>query len=384
MRVLLAHPGAELYGSDRVLLETAIALTEAGAEIVVALPSRGRLTDELRAHGCSVSEVPTLVVRRSLLTPRSLITLPVRMALATTTALRILRQERPDVVFVNTVTLPVWLLAARLARVPTVVHVHEAERDARAIVRRLLYAPARMASTVVANSEFTRSVIALTDRTTAARAVVIHNGVAGPQTMTEPREDATSGARLIYVGRLSPRKGSDLVIRATAELRQRGINVRTDMVGDVFEGYEWYRDELTTLTHDLELADVVTFTGFQTDVWGALADADIAIVPSRLEESFGNTAVEALLAGRAVIVSDRPGLTEAVSGSSAQVVPSDDAAAIAASVERLLRDWATARTHAIADARRASEVYAPARYRARIADVVVRAAHRGMAEPPRL
>ena len=37
---------------------------------------------------------------------------------------------RPDVMYVKTVTIPLWIIAARLARKPVVVHVHEAETDA--------------------------------------------------------------------------------------------------------------------------------------------------------------------------------------------------------------------------------------------------------------
>ncbi len=53
--VLLVHPGAELFGSDRMLLESAIGLIEAGARVVVALPSSGLLVPELRAAGAESS-----------------------------------------------------------------------------------------------------------------------------------------------------------------------------------------------------------------------------------------------------------------------------------------------------------------------------------------
>ena len=62
---------------------------------------------------------------------------------------------------------------------------------------------------------------------------------------------------------------------------------------------------------------------------GSSAEADIAIVPSVLDESFGNTAVEALLAARPLIVSDIPGLLEATDPATSRVVvPRDDAAAM--------------------------------------------------------
>ena len=41
--VLLAHPSAELYGSDRVFLESVSALVLAGKSVVVSLPVTGPL-----------------------------------------------------------------------------------------------------------------------------------------------------------------------------------------------------------------------------------------------------------------------------------------------------------------------------------------------------
>lgn len=41
-RVLVAHPSAELYGSDRVLLESVLALRSAGWQVHVALSDEAR------------------------------------------------------------------------------------------------------------------------------------------------------------------------------------------------------------------------------------------------------------------------------------------------------------------------------------------------------
>jgi len=374
MRLLLVHPGAELYGSDRVLLETAAALIDSGVDAFVALPSPGPLADALRRVGCRVAVLPTFVLRKSLLTPAGIVSLPLRAVVALARSWRVLRRLRPDALYVSTITLPMWLAAGRLSRTPTVAHVHEAERDVGRLVRRGLYFPLRLAGTVVANSEFTREVIGSTDASTARRAKVVHNGVAGPQTVIEPRQDAADGPRLVYIGRLSPRKGTDLVIEATAELRRRGIPARAAIVGDVYEGYEWYRDELKQSSCRLGVTDAVSFSGFRQDIWPELAANDILVVPSRLEESFGNAAVEGLLAGRAVIASDRPGLREATAGSGAILVPIDDATAIADAAEGLWRNWPAARTRAMTDADRAADTYSPSRYRTRIAEVLLAAA----------
>jgi hypothetical protein len=99
------------------------------------------------------------------------------------------------------------------------------------------------------------------------------------------------------------------------------VDARLQLLGSVFEGYEWFDAELRRTVADQGLADHVEFLGFRTDVWPHLSRADVVLVPSVAEESFGNTAVEAVLAARPVVVSDSSGLREAVAGyRSAQAV----------------------------------------------------------------
>jgi glycosyltransferase involved in cell wall biosynthesis len=161
----------------------------------------------------------------------------------------------------------------------------------------------------------------------------------------------------------------DVAVNALRQIRQRGIDASLDIVGAVFPGYEWYETELRELVDGLGLTDAVTFHGFIPDVWPNMARADIVLVPSRLDEPFGNTAVEALLAGRPVIVSDTSGLREAAgSYPSAQLVPPGDPAALAEAVERVVDNWASYQEHAQADAATAFTRHSPDAYGARIRD----------------
>ncbi|GAV93302.1 glycosyl transferase [Actinomyces denticolens] len=52
----------------------------------------------------------------------------------------------------NTVTIPTWPAAARLAGVPAIAHVHEAEDSQPLVIRAGLNAPLLAARAVVANS----------------------------------------------------------------------------------------------------------------------------------------------------------------------------------------------------------------------------------------
>src|SRR4051794_25045030 len=105
-RLLVAHPSAELYGSDRVAVESVAALAEAGWDVTVALAAEGPLRAELEAAGGQVLVVPAPVLRKSFLSPLGVL----RLALASLRALpglvRLLRRVRPDAVYVSTLTQP--------------------------------------------------------------------------------------------------------------------------------------------------------------------------------------------------------------------------------------------------------------------------------------
>ena len=204
-----------------------------------------------------------------------------------------------------------------------------------------LYAPHLLATATIANSEFSRSIVARASAALARRTQVIYNGVAGPVSATPARASLEGGpVRLTYLGRLSPRKGTDLVITAAAELVDDGVDVEVDIIGEAFDGYEWFVDALHRAVADHGLESRVRFLGFRDDVWAELRLADIVVIPSTAGEPFGNTAVEAALAARPLIVSESSGLLEATQGlPGVHRVPPGDASAIADAVRDIIAHW---------------------------------------------
>lgn len=367
--VLVAHPSPDLYGSDRVLLDSVSGLVAAGWRVVVTVPDDGPLVPELEARGAEVTRCAAPVLRKSALRPLGLLRLALTTVVGTVGGLRLLRAVRPDAVYVNTVTVPWWFVLAALARRPVLAHVHEAEENAGRLQRWALVAPLRLATTIVANSRFSRGVLAAHDPRVAARAVVVTNPVPAPERVV-PAPARVRG-RLGYVGRLAPRKGVDVAVRALALLRADGHEATLELVGAVFPGYEWYEAELRALVAELGLAPAVTFHGFRPDAAALVPGFDVVLVPSRLPEPFGNVAVEAALNARPAVVSATGGLPEAVAGFGAAVaVPPDDPRALADGVVRLVSDWPQARTAALADAATARERHDPVRYGERIAAIL--------------
>lgn len=364
---LLVHPGWELFGSDRMLLESAVGLVEAGESVVVALPEHGPLVPRLQAAGAEVLLPPMFVLRKSALRPRNWLR-TIRDAIRGTVAsVVVVRRLQPRAIYVNTIVLPLWPLVGRLLRVPTVTHVHEAEPSGPRAVNLALYAPHLASHRAIANSAFTLRTLRDVVPSLARRAEVIPNGVASPDDVAPPRE-TLDDLRIVYVGRISHRKGPDAAVEALASLRDRGVDARLELVGAVFAGNEPFDEALRARSSELDLGDRVVHHGFQSDIWRFLSAADVVVVPSRQDESFGNTAVEAVLAARPVVVSDLSGLREAVGGyASAMFVPAGDAVALADALAAVRDDWSSLRITALKDRDDARQRFAPSAYRSSIA-----------------
>ncbi|QNA92280.1 glycosyltransferase family 4 protein [Microbacterium sp. Se63.02b] len=104
---------------------------------------------------------------------------------------------------------------------------------------------------------------------------------------------------LVGVGGLIARKGPDIAVRTVAELRGRGEDARLLWAGD-----GPMRESVASLAKELGVRDHVELRGRVSpdEVEGLLAEADVFILPTRME-TFGVAIAEALVAGRPVVVS---------------------------------------------------------------------------------
>jgi glycosyltransferase involved in cell wall biosynthesis len=126
------------------------------------------------------------------------------------------------------------------------------------------------------------------------RFAVVANGV-DLVAADERASRAPGDLRVLYLGRVSWKKGIDLAIRAVAAVPGAILRV----VGNDEEGL---RPQLEALVQQLRAVDRVQWSGplYGADKDAAYADADVLLLPS-LSENFGNTVLEAMAAGLPVV-----------------------------------------------------------------------------------
>ena len=180
------------------------------------------------------------------------------------------------------------------------------------------------------------------------RIAVIPNGIRLEEFRTLPARGgfrqryALGDAPLVlFVGKITPRKGVDVLLRA---LKRLPVNVQLVVAGN----FMMPEQPIRALAQSLCINERVRFVGLLSgsDKLAAFVDADVTAYPSR-DEIFGLVPCESLMCGTAVVVCDDSGCGEwtAAAGGGILVRYGDDAA-LAAALRRLLQAPAERQRHA--------------------------------------
>jgi phosphatidylinositol alpha-mannosyltransferase len=140
---------------------------------------------------------------------------------------------------------------------------------------------------------------------------------------------------ILFLGRLVPRKGCQLLLEAANQLKDE-LDFRVVICGTgPLEG------SLKRFTADNKLSDIVEFAGFvpETDKPGYYASADIAVFPSVGGESFGIVLLEAMASGKALVLAgNNPGYHSVMAPQPGLLFDPTDATELAAKIADSLRD----------------------------------------------
>lgn len=263
--------------------------------------------------------------------------------------------DRAGLVYVNTAS-PATLrpLALLPPGVPVVLHVHELEVALRYQLDDADRALVRDRPTHwIAASQAVADNLTSNHGVAADRISVHHEFVEPVEPVRGAERDRLRRAAgidpeafvVVGSGMTEWRKGPDLLVGVTAELRRRTDRpISVLWVGGATEGPTWW--PLDHEAHHRGVADVVRFLGTQDEPGTWLRLGDAFALTSR-EDAFPLAALEAASAGLPVVTFDTGGTTELVAAAGAgEVVPYPDLGAMADVLARWADDEAQRRREA--------------------------------------
>ena len=254
---------------------------------------------------------------------------------------KLFMREQPHLVHTHAWgTLVEGLVAARLARVPLVVHGEHGtlqlkshqlrvQRLGWALVDQVLSVSSRLAARMVQETRFPEN-----------RVHTIRNGVDmarfGAMSRVEARRTLDVGEREFVigtVGRLVQVKDQAGLIEALALVARAGFRAKLVIAG---EGP--LRADLERRASELGIAGEVRMLGHRPDVHTVLAALDVFVLSS-VSEGLSNTILEAMATGLPVVATSVGGADELVEdGVTGLLVPPKDPQALAASLLQLARN----------------------------------------------
>lgn len=284
-------------------------------------------------------------------------------------ARRVLRQERPDLVYLNTVKSASYVLPALRLGIRVVLHGHETGDLVSGTLDRYhlaaLYSQVRLVACSRAAAEDLRVVTGVKDVTVVPSAIDadrVRSMALAPLVSPAFQPDRST---VVACGTANVGKGTDLWIDVAARVHQA--------LGDRCPRFVWIGaagvNAYKASVRHLGLEGVVELLPPASNPYPMMAAADVVTVPSRRESS-SLVVLEAMALGIPVVAFDVGGIADEL-GEHGILVPSGDVDGMADAIVGLLDDEQARRTLSNAASRRVDDNFGVGAFHRAVAGLVI-------------
>ncbi len=367
MRILYLNPFGDLGGAERALLDLIAAVREAlpAWKLYLISSGEGRFPERARLLGvdCRVLPFPALIARTgdageansdlfANLARAGRLCAASLVGTSYVARLRAaIRQIAPDILHTNGFKMHIAGALARPAESTLIWHVRDYV-STRPVMSRVLPMLRARCALAIANSRSVAADVAkccpgLEVRTAYDALDLNEFSAAGTSLDLDtlahlpPAPDGT--IRIGMLATMAKWKGQEVFLEALARLSSES-RVRGYIIGGALyetDGSQYSVDYLRRASVKLGVAGRVGFTGFVNDPAAAMRALDIVVHASTRPEPFGLTIAEAMACEKPLISTAYGGASELVTdGVNSLIVPPNDAARLAESIDRLAGDAA--------------------------------------------
>lgn len=306
-KILILNAQVDFWGASRSCLASAIALKDAGYDVMMMATWRGPIAPIVENSGvrfevCGFHTWMLWPTKQRMQVVRRIKQI-LKLILNSIDDFRRMKKKlkqlnyKPDLIYSNTIMQPMGLMLSAYLKVPHIYHIREYGRADFG-----MYPVLGDKITFFFAYKYTEKAFCISkgvqkewSKCFREKAILLYNGVTVNQKEISLRSHIKGTLRIIVVGRISPEKGQRDVIEALCEIYKRKDveNITLDLYG---EGVDLV--ELKCMTKELGLDEKVNFCGFSHKI--PYYQYDIAVMSSR-SEGFGRTTIEYMLNGVPVV-----------------------------------------------------------------------------------
>ncbi|OIJ21730.1 hypothetical protein BKP45_03250 [Anaerobacillus alkalidiazotrophicus] len=307
--ILFLHSSAELYGSDRSLLNLINNINKTQFRITIILPEKGPLVDELKKINnveVFIKDIATL--RRKHLSIQGLFQYTFNFINSLFYLINIIIKKKIDVVYTNTSVVFPGGIVAKLLRRKSIWHIREIienkfERKAVAAIVNLF------SDTIIANSKATASAISQNNK----KLKVVYNAIENTENQIMNRSVSNKDEIIIgMAGRINRWKGQKLFVDMAEKVLIKNKAVQFVIAGDVYKGENHILEDLKSYIINKGLEKRIRLLGRVEDMDSFYKSIDIFILPSIQPEPFGLVVLEAMESELPVVATNHGGPIEII------------------------------------------------------------------------
>ncbi|WP_186433028.1 glycosyltransferase family 4 protein [Oenococcus oeni] len=315
--IMYLHVGAEMYGSDKVLLQLVTGLNKNEFKPIVVLPEHGPLEQALLLNHIQTEVVSYPVLRREYFNPKGILNY-VGGYLKSEKKLTILAKKyQVDLIHVNTLAVLEGITLKKHIKKPLIWHVHEILLSPKFMWKLTAYLSAKYADKIVVVSNATGSHLKKAGYAKKNQIVTIYNGIKLPSQSNHSdfrRDYGIPNDAFVFghVGRINAWKGQEDFLKVSLELMSLYPKLHILFSGDAYKGEKWREEKLKNEISESGFRDRIHYLGFQKDINKVYRTMDVLVSTSNGRETFSLVVAEAMSWSKPVIAYDVAGPSELI------------------------------------------------------------------------
>ncbi len=340
--IMYLHAGAEMYGSDKVLLQLVTGLDKKQFKPIVVLPEHGPLEHTLISNHIQTEVILYPILRRKYFNPKGFLNY-VSGYLRSEKKLTVLAKKyQVDLIHVNTLAVLEGITLKKRIKKPLIWHVHEILLSPKFMWKLTAYLSAKYADKIVVVSNATGEHLKKAGYAKKNQIVTIYNGIKlpGQSNHSDFRRDygIPSDAFVFgHVGRINAWKGQEDFLEASLKLMPDYPRMHILFSGDAYKGEEWREDKLKKEIDESGFRNRIHYLGFQKDIDRVYRTMDTLVSTSNGRETFSLVVAEAMSWSKPVIAYDVAGPSELIENNkTGYLVPAKDLVELADKMRILL------------------------------------------------